>query len=58
LGVLKLLLISVLLATFFLPAAAASRKRPGKALRAMLISVLIAELAYAFMLRFIYGHFV
>ena len=52
---LKLLLISVLLGTFLLPAAAASGKKPLSALRATLISFLIAELAYAFFLRFVYG---
>jgi hypothetical protein len=55
--VLKLLLISVLLATFLLPAAAASSKRPARALRGLLISVLLAEVAYAFFLRFLYGRF-
>ena len=54
-AVLKLLLISVLLGTFLLPAAAASGKKPLSALRATLISFLIAELAYAFFLRFVYG---
>ncbi len=55
--VLKLLLISVLFATFLLPAAAASGKKPLNALRAMLTSMLLAELAYAFFLRFIYWRF-
>jgi len=53
--VLKLLLMSVLFATFLLPAAAASGRKPVTALRAALISFLIAELAYAFFLRFVYG---
>jgi hypothetical protein len=53
--VLKLLLMSVLFATFLLPAAAASGRKPVSALRAALISFLIAELAYAFFLRFVYG---
>jgi hypothetical protein len=56
--VLKLLLMSVLFATFLLPAAAASSKVPAKALRHMLGWFLLAELAYAFFLRFIYGRFV
>ncbi len=56
--VLKLLLMSVLFATFLLPAAAASGKKPLSALRAMLISFLLAELAYAFFLRFIYHRLV
>jgi hypothetical protein len=57
-AVLKLLLISVLFATFVLPAATASGKKPLPSLRAMLTSILLAELAYAFFLRFIYGHLV
>jgi hypothetical protein len=54
-AVLKLLLISVLLGTFLLPLAAASGRKPLRALRIMLVSILIAELGYAFFLRFIYG---
>jgi hypothetical protein len=53
--VLKLLLISVLFATFLLPAAAASSRMPRRALRNLIASVLLAELAYAFFLRFLYG---
>jgi hypothetical protein len=56
--VLKLLLMSVLFATFLVPAAAASSKNPLKALRLMLAWILLTELAYAFFLRFIYGRFV
>jgi len=56
--VLKLLLISMLFATFLVPAAAASGKRPLSALRSMLTTILVAELAYAFFLRFLYGRFV
>jgi len=56
--VLKLLLISVLLATFLIPAAASSGKKPGKALRVTLMSILLAELAYAFFLRFVYERLV
>jgi hypothetical protein len=55
--VLKLLLISVVFATFLLPALAASRKKPLNALRAMLASIFFAELVYAFFLRFIYWRF-
>ncbi len=55
--VLKLLLMSLLFATFLLPAAAAPSKKPLTALRAMLFSILIAELAYALFLRFIYYRF-
>jgi len=56
--VLKLLLMSVLFATFLVPAAAAAGKKPLPALRLMLVSILLAELAYAFFLRFIYGRLV
>jgi hypothetical protein len=55
--VLKLLLISVVFATFLLPALAASSRKPLNALRAMLISILVVELAYAFFLRFMYWRF-
>jgi hypothetical protein len=55
-AVLKLLLMSVLLATFLLPAAAAAGRKPFRALRITLVSMLVAELAYAFFLRFIFGH--
>ncbi len=57
LRVLKLLLISVVFATFLLPALAASSRKPLNALRAMLISMLVVELAYAFFLRFMYWRF-
>jgi hypothetical protein len=53
--VLKLLLISVLFATFLLPAAAASSRRPRRALRNLIAAILLAELAYAFFLKFLYG---
>jgi hypothetical protein len=56
--VLKLLLVSVLLATFLLPAATASGKKPLKALQTMLVLMLLAHIAYAFFLRFVYGRFV
>ena len=55
---LKFLLISVLLATCVVPAAAASGKKPLKSLQNMLVLMLAAELAYAFFLRFIYERFV
>ena len=57
LRVLKLLLISVVFATFLLPALAASSRKPLNALRAMLITMLVVELAYAFFLRFMYWRF-
>jgi hypothetical protein len=56
--VLKLFLMSVLFATFLVPAAAASSNAPVKALRHMLAWILVTELAYAFFLRFIYGRLV
>jgi hypothetical protein len=56
--VLKLLLISVLFATFLLPAAAASGKSPTKSLRTLLMWIVLYELFYAFFLRFIYQRFV
>jgi hypothetical protein len=55
--VLKLLLMSPLLATFLIPAAAASGKKPVGSLRAMLLWVLVADLAYALFLHFIYLRF-
>jgi len=54
---LKLMLMSVLFATFLLPAAAASSRRPRSALRNLVIAMLLAEMAYAFFLRFLYGRF-
>jgi len=55
LTVLKLLLTSVLFATFLLPVAIASSRSPGRALRKLLASILLADLAYAFFLKFLYG---
>ena len=51
----KLLLTSVLFATFLLPVAFGSSGRPGRALRKLIVSILLAELAYAFFLKFLYG---
>jgi hypothetical protein len=51
----SLLLITILLATFLVPAALASDKRPRAALRAVLTAMFFADVAYAFCLRFIYG---
>ena len=53
--VLKLLLTSVLFATFLLPVAVASSRSPGRALRKLMVSILLADLAYAFFLKFLYG---
>jgi len=55
LTVLKLLLTSVLFATFLLPVAVASSRSPGRALRKLMVSILLADLAYAFFLKFLYG---
>jgi hypothetical protein len=55
LSVLKLLLTSVLFATFLLPVAVASSRSPARALRKLMVSILLAELAYAFFLKFLYG---
>jgi hypothetical protein len=55
LSVLKLLLTSMLFATFLLPVAVASSPRPARALRKLMVSILLAELAYAFFLKFLYG---
>ena len=54
-GVLKFLLMSILFATFLVPAAAASGKYPLKALRATLAGMVVAALAYVVFLRFLYG---
>ena len=52
---LKLLLTSVLFATFLLPVAVASSRSPARALRKLMVSILLAELAYAIFLKFLYG---
>ena len=51
---LKLLLLCILLATFLLPAHAARIREPRRALVSALVSMAVAELAYAFFLYFIY----
>ena len=55
--VLKLLLMSPLLATFLVPVAAASGRRPLAALRGTLIAIVIVDVAYALFLRFLYLRF-
>jgi hypothetical protein len=55
--VLKLLLLSILLATFFLPAAAARVKDPRRAMISMLTTMLLAEIGYALMLYVVYPRF-
>jgi hypothetical protein len=56
--VLKFLLMSVVLATFLVPAATASRRKPLKALQATLAWMAVVGVAYLFFLRFLYGRFV
>lgn len=45
---------SILLATFVLPAAASASRRPRSALRGLIASILLAELAYALFLSFVF----
>lgn len=51
---LTLFLMSILLATFLLPAAAASARRPRRALRSLLVAIFVSEVAYAGFLRFVF----
>jgi hypothetical protein len=53
-AVLKLLLLSVVLLTFLLPASAAKLARPRRAFQTLLASVLLAQVGYAFFLYFLY----
>jgi len=53
----KLLLLSILVATFAVPIAGAGRRNPRKALQTMLMGIIAAELAYAFFVRFLHGRF-
>ncbi len=55
---LKLLLLSILLATFFLPIHAARIRDPRRALVSVLVSMAVAELGYAFFLYFLYPRLV
>ncbi|HTS81510.1 MAG TPA: hypothetical protein VMH40_12995 [Myxococcaceae bacterium] len=50
----KLLLLSILLATFVLPALAARVRSPRQALGSLLTTMLLAELAYAVLLYSVY----
>jgi hypothetical protein len=52
--VLKLLLISILLATFFLPAYAAEAKDPRRGLWSLVGTVFLVELGYAIFLYLVY----
>lgn len=54
---LKLLLISVLLATFVLPAYAAKVRDPRRAFRTLLTLMVLAQVGYAFVLYVIYPRF-
>lgn len=54
---LKLLLLSMLLATFLLPASAARAKNPRRAFESMLVTVVLFEISYAFFLFVIYPRF-
>jgi cyanate permease len=56
--VLKLLLISILLLTFLLPAFAARMKDPRRALISALVSMAFAELGYAFFLYVLFPRLV
>jgi hypothetical protein len=56
--VLKLLLISILLATFFLPAYAARTKDPRRALWSLLGTLFLVEVGYAFFLFLVYPRLV
>jgi len=55
--VLKLLLVSILLATYLLPAYAARIKDPRRAFRSMLAAMALAYVGYAFVLYVIYPRF-
>jgi hypothetical protein len=52
--VLTLLVMSILLATFLLPAALSSGRTPRKALRSLLLSMVAVNVGYAFFLRFVF----
>jgi hypothetical protein len=56
--VLKLLMLSILLSTFILPAYAARMRDPRRALKSVLVSMAFAELGYAFFLYVLYPRMV
>jgi hypothetical protein len=56
--VLKFLLLSILLATFLIPAAAARVTQPRRAMVTMLIAMAVFEVGYAVFLLIIYPRFV
>jgi hypothetical protein len=53
----KLILLSLLFAMIGIPARAARDKNPRKALRKVIVQMLIFEVFYLFALRYIYGRF-
>jgi hypothetical protein len=53
----KLILLSLLFAMIWIPARAAREKNPRKALRKVIVQMLIFEVFYLFALRFLYGRF-
>lgn len=55
---LKLLLLSVVLATFLLPVRFARARSAERGLRNTVASMALAELAYAFFLMFLYSYLV
>jgi len=54
-AVVKLLLISILIATFVLPVAAARIRQPRRALMSLLLLMFTAEVCYAVFLKVFYG---
>jgi hypothetical protein len=50
----KLLVLSILIATFVVPAMMAAGGRPRRALRMTVLAVFLFEVAYALFLRFAY----
>ncbi len=53
----KLILLSILIAMIGIPARAARQKNPRKALKSVVVQMLIFEAFYWFALRFLYGRF-
>ena len=53
----KLILMSVLIAMIGIPAWAAREKNPRKALKQVVVRMLIFEAFYLFALRYLYGRF-
>jgi len=53
----KLILLSILFAMIGIPARAARKKDARKALKAVIVQMLIFEAFYIFALRYLYGRF-